>query len=97
MPVEFKIINTIVHDTVNQHAGDFNGDNYIDLIIVNTYTNDLSVLLNYGNGTFEKQMTVKTANYPGYLTHGILNDNNRLDIINARATDKHISITLNTC
>ena len=45
-------------------AGDFNGDGRLDLATGNAGSNDISVLLGKGDGTFEEP----TANLVGYAT-----------------------------
>jgi hypothetical protein len=38
-------------------AGDFNGDGRTDLAVASVYSNDVSVLLGNGDGTFQNQAT----------------------------------------
>ncbi|CAF4312591.1 unnamed protein product [Rotaria socialis] len=40
-------------------VGEFNGDNYTDLVVSNTEDSSLNVVLSYGNGRFESQITTE--------------------------------------
>lgn len=42
-------------------AADFNADGYLDLIVVNTFSNALTVFQNNGNGTFTSAGTIATG------------------------------------
>ena len=78
-------------------VGDFNNDNYMDLVIANRVSNSLSVLLGYGDGTFETQMTFFTGNMPISVAVGDFNGDNRLDITAANYESNTVSIFLNAC
>jgi hypothetical protein len=45
-------------------VGDFNGDNKPDIVVVNTGTNTVSVLLGNGDGTFQSPASYSTGNGP---------------------------------
>ncbi len=47
------------HNPMNVAAGDINGDGYSDLTVVNHATDDITLMMNYGDGTF--------YNYGSYL------------------------------
>ena len=55
-------------------AGDFNGDGHIDLAVANAGSNDVSVLLNKGDGTgtFQDQMTYAAGYRPAASWRGTL-------------------------
>jgi hypothetical protein len=42
-------------------VGDFNGDQVEDLVVANSYSNDLSILLGKGDGTFEPAQTLEVG------------------------------------
>ena len=46
-------------------TGDFNGDGRTDLAVANSGSNDVSVLLGNGDGTFQPQVTYAVGNLPG--------------------------------
>ncbi|CAF3297399.1 unnamed protein product [Rotaria sp. Silwood2] len=62
--------------------GDLNGDNLLDIVVTNTYTNNLGVFLGYGNGSFAKQITYETGptSGPCAFALGDLNSDGHLDI-----------------
>lgn len=61
-------------------AADFNGDTWLDLITVNYFSNDLSVLLNNGNGTFAAPLLTSTLISPAWAAIGDANDDGHLDV-----------------
>jgi hypothetical protein len=79
--------------------GDFNGDNIQDLIVPNSGTDNVGILLGYGNGNFRNQKTYSTGNGSGPVdvTVGDLNGDNRLDFISANNNSDTVGIFLNTC
>ncbi|CAF4832185.1 unnamed protein product, partial [Rotaria sp. Silwood2] len=50
-------------------VGNFNDDNYVDIAIVNSGSDNLDILFNTGNGTFERQITyhIGADSYPQYV------------------------------
>ncbi|CAF4630636.1 unnamed protein product, partial [Rotaria socialis] len=45
-------------------VGDFNNDTRLDIVVANSDDNSVSVLLGYGNGSFQNQMTFSTGLSP---------------------------------
>ena len=62
---------------------DFNRDNHLDIVVANTYNDNVGVLLGYGNGTFASQTTYSTGSgsQPFYVTTADCNNDNISDII----------------
>ncbi|MFI5461494.1 MAG: beta strand repeat-containing protein, partial [Isosphaerales bacterium] len=61
-------------------AGDFNGDGKLDLAVANKYSNDISVLLGNGDGTFQPQVTYAVGSYPVAIMAGDFNGDGKLDL-----------------
>jgi hypothetical protein len=63
-------------------VADFNSDNYLDIAVANTFINNVGVLLNYGNGIFEKQTTYPSGlpSQPYYVIVADFNNDNIYDI-----------------
>ena len=63
-------------------AGDFNNDSRLDIAVANGGTNNVGVLLAYGDGTFASQMTYSTGSnsQPSCVAVGDFNNDSRLDI-----------------
>ncbi|CAF4278505.1 unnamed protein product, partial [Adineta steineri] len=65
-------------------TGNFNEDNYLDLIILVTFDNNIGVLLNSGNETFGEYLNLSNtvAIYGNYIIVADVNNDSRLDLIN---------------
>jgi hypothetical protein len=63
--------------------GDVNGDGKLDIITANLVSNNSSVLLGNGNGTFQTHATFATGNQPYTVTLGDVNGDGRLDLVTA--------------
>ena len=61
-------------------AGDFTGDGKLDLAVVNNVSNDISVLLGNGDGTFQPQVTYAVGLSPSAIVAGDFNGDGRLDL-----------------
>ncbi|CAF3457993.1 unnamed protein product [Rotaria sp. Silwood1] len=79
-------------------SGDFNGDNILDLIVPNSGTDNVGILIGYGNGRFRKQKTYSTGSgsSPVDVTIGDFNGDNRLDFVIANHNHNTVGIFLNT-
>ena len=61
-------------------AGDFNGDGRIDLAVANSGSNDVSVLLGNGDGTFQRQVDLRGGVRADAIVAGDFNGDGRLDL-----------------
>jgi hypothetical protein len=61
-------------------AGDLDGDDDLDLVIINTLTGDLSMLLNIGDGTFAPEIRIPVGQLPYGIAIADLDDDDDLDI-----------------
>jgi hypothetical protein len=63
-------------------VGDFNNDHQLDIVVANYGTNNVGILLGYGNGTFAAIVTYSTGDgsFPVGVTVGDFNSDDRLDI-----------------
>jgi hypothetical protein len=61
-------------------AGDFNGDGKLDLAVANFQSDNVSVLLNNGNGTFASAVNYPTDLHPQTVTTGDFNNDNKRDL-----------------
>jgi hypothetical protein len=75
---------------------DFNNDNQLDLVVVKYGTNNVGVLLGYGNGSFEQQILLNTSanSHPYSIAIGDYNKDAQLDIAVANYETKNIEIFL---
>jgi len=74
-------------------TGDLNGDGYLDLIVVNSTGNSISVLLNNGNGTFGAATNFNVGTTPDSAVAADLDGDGDLDI--AVTTSNSVSILFN--
>ncbi|CAF4068969.1 unnamed protein product, partial [Adineta steineri] len=76
---------------------DVNNDNNPDIVVANSGTNNVGVLLNYGNGTFRSQLTYSTGSssspYSVFVTD--INKDNEPDIIVANYGTNKVGILIN--
>ena len=72
--------NAVGSDPAAIVAGDFNGDGQLDLAVANDDSNDVSVLLGNGDGTFQPQVTYAVGSVPIAIVAGDFNGDGRLDL-----------------
>ena len=75
-------------------VGDFNNDTRQDIVVANAGSNTVSVLLGYGNGSFQDQMTYSVGSEPFSVAAGDFNNDTRLDIVVANYDSDNVSILL---
>jgi hypothetical protein len=73
-------------------VGDFNGDGILDLVTANFISNDISVLLGMGDGTFQKEIKLSPDQAPSTLISGDFNGDGRLDLAVANNTSQDVTI-----
>jgi hypothetical protein len=77
-------------------ASDFNSDGNLDLAIVNQTTNDVSILLGNGDGTFTQTTgsPVAVGRSPVAIATGDLNNDSHPDLAVVNQTDNSVSVLL---
>ena len=77
-------------------AADFNGDGITDLAVANSLSGDVSVLLGYGEGTFQPARNFPAGPNPTFLALGDFNGDGKPDlaVANARPTSSIVSVLL---
>ena len=61
-------------------VGDFNGDGKLDLALLNTVSNHVSILLGNGNGIFQAAKNFDAGSNPSSLAIGDFNGDSKLDL-----------------
>ena len=63
--------------------GDFDNDTQLDLAVLNYGTNNVGILLGYGNGSFQEQITFSTGNnsHSYAFVVGDIDNDHRLDVV----------------
>ncbi len=77
-------------------VGDFNGDGWPDLAVANYFSNDISVLLGSGDGTFRVARNFPVGNRPRSIVVGDFNGDGWLDLVvaNQFSTPGSVSVLL---
>ena len=76
-------------------TGDFNKDGHLDLATANVESNDISVLIGNGNGTFMEKINYGPANQPKALSTADFNGDGTLDLVAGNNLGNTISVFLN--
>ena len=77
--------------------GDFNGDGIIDLATANNGSNNVSVLLGSGTGSFSAAINFNAGSNPFTVTTGDFNGDGRLDLATVNLNSNNVSVLLNIC
>jgi hypothetical protein len=72
--------------------GDFNRDGVADLVVTNSVTNKVSILLGIGNGTFQAPVTYAVGTSPWNVVVGDINHDGFLDLAVASDATGSVSI-----
>src|SRR6267143_1107003 len=77
-------------------AGDFNGDGKLDLAVTNEGSNNVSVLLGNGDGTFQAAVSYPAGSGPVSVTSGDFNGDGKADLVvaNPGAGSNSVSVLL---
>jgi len=76
--------------------GDLNGDGRADLAVANQGSNDVSVLLGNGDGSFQPAVAYRVQRSPFSVAMGDLNGDGRLDLAVSNEGSDDVSVLLNT-
>ena len=75
-------------------TGDFNGDGVIDLATANANSDDVSVLLALGDGSFAEQARYPAGTAPRSITAGDFNGDGVIDLATANEDSGDVSVML---
>jgi subtilisin-like proprotein convertase family protein len=89
-PTNFAAGNT----PTNLAVADFNNDTKLDIAVTNQVSNDVSILLGTGTGTFLPQTLVAVGSGPYAVVAGKFNADNNFDLAVANSGSNNVSILL---
>jgi FG-GAP-like repeat len=75
-------------------SGDFRGDGKVDLVVANSTSNTISVLLGNGDGTFRAKVDYPTGSAPQGVAVGYFSNSGKLDIAVTDSASNTVSIFL---
>ena len=75
-------------------TGDFNGDGKVDLAVVNESSDDVSVFLSNGDGTFQAAVNYSVASQPLSIAVGDFNGDGKLDLAVVNNLSDSVSVLL---
>jgi hypothetical protein len=78
-------------------VGDLDKDGKLDLVVANSQSSNLTVLLGNGNGTFVAQSPFVTAAGPYAVVVADFNNDGRADMVSADFGYNGISVILSRC
>ena len=76
--------------------GDFNNDNRSDIVVANSGTDSLGILLALNNGTFgmKTMYSIGTDSHPQYIMTCDINKDNHIDIVSVNSKSNSISVIM---
>jgi len=90
-PYQSPLVGAAPKDVI---AVDVNGDGHPDLVTANQASNDISVLIARGDGTFETERRFAAGSGPRGVAGGDFNGDGRMDLAVANATSGDITLLL---
>ncbi len=72
--------------------GDLNGDGAIDFVTVNASTEDISILLGRGDGSFAPETRIGVGDHPRDVVIGDLNSDGAADLVTVNAESDDLSV-----
>ena len=75
-------------------VGDFNGDGIQDLAVANPGSNQVSILIGNGNGSFQAPLTATSGAAPSAVVTADLNGDGFLDLVTTNNNDDTITVLL---
>jgi len=76
-------------------VGDFNGDGKPDLAVANEYSDNVSVLLGNGDGSFQAAQNFGADNHPFSVAVGDFNGDGKPDLAVVNGYSANISVLIN--
>jgi hypothetical protein len=75
-------------------TGDFNGDGKVDLVVANESSDNVSVFLSNGDGSFQPAVNYSVASLPWSVAVGDFNGDGKLDLAVVNQASNNVSVLL---
>jgi len=95
MPLGYGDVYDVGNYPRSVSAADLDGDAVADLVTANHYSDDVAVLLNNGDGTFQEAVTYAADDGPSLVSCGDLDGDNDNELVVANSNSDNVSIILN--
>src|SRR2546425_641162 len=79
-------------EPISVTAGDLNRDGLQDMVVANGLSNEVSVLLGHGDGTFEPPLPFAIGSQPSSIVLGDFNEDQQLDVLVASEFSYYLSL-----
>src|SRR5215471_16950847 len=73
---------------------DFNGDGNLDMAVPNSFSNNVTVLLGNGDGTFQSPLTFSAGQGPTFIGAADFNLDGKLDLAVSNGAGNNVSILI---
>ncbi len=93
-PSRARVNYPVASSAYSVAVGDFNGDGKLDLAVANYNTNNVSILLGNGDGTFQAAVNRSTGSGPVSIAVGDFNGDGKLDLATANNNGNNVTILL---
>jgi hypothetical protein len=81
-------------DFVFWTVADFNGDGLLDIAVANNGPNNVSILLQNPDGTFQPAVNYAVGNAPTFINTGDVNGDGKVDIVVVNSADNTLGVLL---
>ena len=93
------VMTPVLSASVGKHpdgltSGDFNHDGHLDIATANSDSDDVTILLGNGNGTFQAGVSFGVGRSPLFLTAGLINQDEWLDLVVAETGGDRVLVLL---
>ena len=86
---------TVGSSPTEDRVADLNGDGKLDIVLENSGSSTISILIGHGDGTFEPRADYATGTQPWSIDIGDLNGDGKLDVVTCNLAASSASVLIN--